>query len=87
MATMANETSANSQITDAMTQACVNVIGEGPPQSVVVATQAMAHASALAMANATQAQGGMQQINNTAAAAVIAMIMGAGPKIPVDPKR
>jgi hypothetical protein len=76
MATMSD--TVNDQITDAMTQACVNVIGEAPAQSLAVATQAMVHASALAMANATQAQGGMQQINNTATAAVVALIMGAG---------
>jgi hypothetical protein len=40
--------------------------------------QAMGHATGLAMENATQTQGGMQQINNTSTAALMALIMKAG---------
>lgn len=67
----------NSQITDAVTQANVKVVGEGPAQAVAVETQAMAHSTGLAMENATQTQGGMQQVNNTATAAMISLITQA----------
>ncbi len=67
----------NAQITDAVTQANVKVVGEGPAQAVAVETQAMAHSTGLAMENATQTQGGMQQVNNTATAAMISLITQA----------
>jgi hypothetical protein len=38
----------------------------------------MAHAVGLAMENATMTQGGMQQINNTTTASIIALVMQAG---------
>ncbi|MGH6872270.1 MAG: RebB family R body protein, partial [Rhizomicrobium sp.] len=44
----------NSQITDAVTQANVKVVGEGPAEAVSVEVQAMAHATGLAMENATK---------------------------------
>lgn len=65
-------------ITDAVTQTNVKVLGEAPAEGVAVSTQAMAHAISLAMENATQAQGGMQQVNNTTTAALIAIIMESG---------
>lgn len=68
----------NARITDAVTQTNVKVLGEAPAEALAAATQAMAHAMGLAMENATQAEGGMQQINNTATAAIIAMITQAG---------
>jgi hypothetical protein len=67
----------NSQITDAVTQANVKVVGEGPAQALAVETQAMAHSTGLAMENATQTQGGMQHVNNTATAAMISLITQA----------
>jgi hypothetical protein len=68
----------NSQVTDAITQTNVKLVGEGPAEAVSVSTQAMAHAMSLAMENASQTQGGMQQVNNTATAAMIALITQAG---------
>ena len=76
---MADDTSVNAQITDAISQADVMVIGEAPAAALAAATQALAHATGLAMENAVQAQAGMQQINNVSVAAVTAMIMQAGP--------
>lgn len=70
----------NPQITDAVTQTNVKVVGEAPAESLALATQAMAHSVSLAMENATQTQGGMQQVNNTATASIISMIMQAGAK-------
>ena len=81
----------NDQITDAVAQTNVKVVGEAPAESLALATQAMAHSVSLAMENATQTQGGMQQVNNTSTAAIISMIMQAGapgaapPTPPLDP--
>jgi len=68
----------NTQITDAVTQTNVKVLGESPAGALGVSSQAMAHAMGLSMENATQTQGGMQQIGNSAAAALMAMITKAG---------
>jgi len=67
-----------SQITDAVTQTNVKVLGESPAGALGVSSQAMSHAMGLAMENATQTQGGMQQIGNSAAAALMAMITKTG---------
>lgn len=65
----------NAQITDAVTQTNVKVLGEGPAEAVAIAVQAVAHATSLSVENASQAQGGMQQINNEAVGALIAKIL------------
>lgn len=75
---MANGALVNTQITDAVTQTNVKVLGEAPAEALAVTMQAMGHATGLAMENATQTQGGMQQINNTSTAALMALIMKAG---------
>jgi len=75
---MAKGAAVNTQITDAVTQTNVKVLGEAPAEALAVAMQAMGHATGLAMENATQTQGGMQQINNTSTAALMALIMKAG---------
>ncbi|NEP11295.1 MAG: RebB like protein [Symploca sp. SIO2C1] len=53
----------NSQITDAITQTNVKVLGEAPAQSMSMVYQAMAHSLSLSMQNAVLAQNGMQQLN------------------------
>jgi len=68
----------STQITDAVTQANVKVVGESPAGALGVSSQAMSHAMGLSMENATQTQGGMQQIGNSAAAALMAIITKAG---------
>lgn len=75
---MANGALVNTQITDAVTQTNVKVLGEAPAEALAVTMQAMGHATGLAMENATQTQGGMQQINNTSTGALMALIMKAG---------
>lgn len=70
----------NSQITDAVTQTNVKVLGEAPAEALAITTEAMAHTVGLAMENATQAQGGMQQINNGATGTLISMVLQAGNK-------
>lgn len=75
---MADPLIVNPQITDAVTQTNVKVTGESPAQSLGIAYQALSHSTGLAMENAMQTQGGMQQINNSAVAAIMAMIAKAG---------
>lgn len=53
---MADVTSVNSQITDAVTQANVKVLGDGPAVAVASLYQATAQALANAAHNATSAQ-------------------------------
>ena len=65
----------NSQITDAVTQTNVKVLGEGPAEAVAISVQAVAHATSLSVENSSQTQGGMQQINNAAVGALIAKIL------------
>jgi hypothetical protein len=80
---MADSTPVNSQITDAVTQANVKVLGEAPAQSMALIYQTMAHSISLAMENAQQAQGGLQQIGNAVTSSAITMILnavGAGQK-------
>jgi len=80
---MADPTPVNSQITDAVTQANVKVLGEAPAQSMALIYQTMAHSISLAMENAQQAQGGLQQIGNAVTSSAITMILnaaGAGQK-------
>ena len=43
----------NPQITDAVAQTNVKVVGEAPAESLALSTQAMAHSVSLAMENAT----------------------------------
>ncbi len=61
---MADNTPVNSQITDAVTQTNVKVLGEAPAQAMAVLYQTLAHSVSLAMQNSMQAQGGLQQISN-----------------------
>ena len=79
---MSNLAGVNSQITDAVTQTNVKVLGEAPAEALAIATQALAHAVSLAMENSSQTQGGMQQINNTATSALIAQITQIKPAPP-----
>jgi len=72
------EETVNARIVDAVAQTNFKVVGESPAESLALATQAMGHAVSLAMENATQTQGGMQQINNTSTAAIVSMIVQAG---------
>ncbi|HEY2068061.1 MAG TPA: RebB family R body protein [Rhizomicrobium sp.] len=74
---MGNPTAVNAQVTDAVTQTNVKVVGEAPAEAIAAETQAMAHSIGLAMENATATQGGMQQINNAATGTLISQITGA----------
>ena len=74
---MADSTAVNAQITDAVTQANVKVLGEAPAQSMALVYQTMAHSISLAMENAQQAQGGLQQIGNAVTSSAVTMILNA----------
>ena len=74
---MAYPTPVNGQITDAVTQTNVKVLAEAPAQSMAMVYQTMAHSISLAMENAQQAQGGLQQIGNAVTSSAITMILNA----------
>jgi hypothetical protein len=74
---MADNTPVNGQVTDAVTQTNVKVLGEAPAQSMALVYQSMAHSISLAMQNAQQAQGGLQQIGNAVTSSAVTMIMNA----------
>jgi hypothetical protein len=74
---MALDTPVNAQVTDAVTQTNVKVLGEAPAQSMALVYQSMAHSISLAMQNAQQAQGGLQQIGNAVTSSAVTMIMNA----------
>jgi hypothetical protein len=74
---MVDQPTVDSRITDAVTQTNVKVVGEAPAEALATSTQALAHATGLAMESAPQTQGGMQQINNTATSAMMALIVKA----------
>ena len=67
----------NAQITDAVTQTNVKVVAEAPAQSMAMVYQTMAHSISLAMENAMQAQGGLQQIGNAVTSSGVRMIFDA----------
>lgn len=73
---MAEPTAVNGQITDAVTQANVTVLGQAPAQALGTLYQAVAHSVSLALVNATQAQAALQVIGNAATAASVRAILG-----------
>ncbi|TNE62635.1 MAG: RebB like protein [Alphaproteobacteria bacterium] len=68
----------NSQITDAVTQTNVKVLGESPAQATALAYQSYSNAVGLALENAMSTQGGMQQVANASTSSVCTMIIKAG---------
>ena len=66
----------NGQITDAVTQTNVKVLGESPAQALSVIYQTMSHSLSLSMQNASSTQQHMQQIGNAIVAKAVANIMG-----------
>ncbi|SMF09944.1 Killing trait domain-containing protein [Tistlia consotensis] len=72
---MADNTPVNSQITDAVTQTNVKVLGEAPAQAMGMVYQTMAHSISLAMQNSMQTQGGLQQIGNAVTSTACRLIL------------
>ncbi len=67
----------NPQVTDAVTQVNVKVLGESPAQAMGLVYQTMAHSMSLAMQNAMHSQGGLQQIGNAVTSSACKMILEA----------
>lgn len=83
---MADSTNAvNSQVTDAVTQTNVSVLGESPAQSMGMVYQSMAQSISLLMQNGVSNQGGMQQINAAVIATACREIMAGSQPKPQSP--
>jgi len=68
----------NSQVTDAVTQANVKVLGESPAEAAGLVYQSYSNSVGLALENAMSTQGGMQQVANASTSSVCTMIIKAG---------
>ncbi|MCJ9429355.1 RebB family R body protein [Kordiimonas marina] len=68
----------NSQVTDAVTQTNVKVLGESPAEAVGLTYQSYSNSVSLALENAMTTQGGMQQVANASTSSVCTMIIKAG---------
>lgn len=67
----------NSQITDAVTQMNVKVVGEAPAEALAMCFQSHANAMSLSLENAMSTQGSMQQIANATTSSVCTLILKA----------
>jgi len=81
---MALDTPLNSQITDAVTQANVTVLGDAPAQAVGLVYQTVAHSISLAMVSAQQAQAALAQIGNAVTSSAVAVVLAAAPPARAD---
>ena len=72
---MADNTTVNAQITDAVTQTNVKVLGEAPAQALAVLYQNMAHSLSLSMQNASSSQNHMQQLGTAIVSTACSNIM------------
>jgi Killing trait len=79
---MAFPTAVNSQITDAVTQANVKVLGDAPAMAVGVLYQTVTASLGLAAQNAVTAQQNMHSISMATTSACVAAILGTTPKYP-----
>lgn len=77
---MAFPTSVNSQVTDAVTQANVKVLGNAPAMAIGILYQTVASSLGLAAQNAVTAQQNMNDISRATTAACVAAILGTSPK-------
>jgi hypothetical protein len=73
---MADSTKVNEQITDAVTQSNVKVLGESPAQAMGSLYQIAAQANGIAMQNAVSNQNNLNQLNPSIVAKAISMITG-----------
>jgi hypothetical protein len=74
---MAYPTAVNSQITDAVSQAGVQVLGDAPALALGTLYQTMAQATALAFQNAVASQQSLAAVNQAATVAAIALFTRA----------
>lgn len=73
------EDTVNAQITDAVTQTNVKVVGESPAQAVANLYQVVSHATGLSVQNSTHAQQAMNQISTAVVSKGVQLIMEIGP--------
>lgn len=73
---MANDTPVNSQITDAVTQTNVKVLGEAPAQAMATLYQVASQAAGIAIANANSNQQNLNALNPSIVAQAIKIITG-----------
>ena len=76
---MANETVVNGQITDAVTQTNVKVLGEAPAQAMATLYQVASQAAGIAISNANSNQHNLNQLNPAIVAQAITIISGKAP--------
>ena len=79
---MASDTAVNSQITDAVTQSNVKVLGDAPAVAVSLLYQATAQALANAAHNATMAQQQTNILAHTVTALCVKILVGVTVEIP-----
>ena len=82
---MADSTSVNSQITDAVTQSNLTVVGDAPAVSLATIYQNLAHASVLAMQNAVQQQQNTWTVQMAVTAKLVKQILSDDPLPMGDP--
>lgn len=75
---MAFPTAVNSQITDAVTQANVQVLGVAPAQALGMLDVSLSQSLALAAANAVTQQQNANILMNAVSARAVARLLGAG---------
>ncbi len=75
---MADDPQVNSQITDAVTQTNVKVLGEAPAQAMATLYQIAAQAAGIAISNANSNQANMNALNPSIVAQAIKIISAAG---------
>ncbi|MFK7796596.1 MAG: RebB family R body protein [Aureispira sp.] len=72
---MPDNSKVNGQVTDAVTQTNVNVLGEAPAQAIGSLYQMAAHANGLSMQNAVSNQQNLNQLNTPIVAEAIRLIL------------
>lgn len=75
---MAFPTAVNSQITDAVTQSNVHVLGVAPSQALAMLEAALCHSLGLAAANAVNQQQNVNILMDAVTARAVAHLLGAG---------
>ena len=76
---MADPTLVNGQVTDAVTQSNVKILGDAPAESTGLVYQAMGHSMGLAMQNAVSQQQQGTTVNNTVTTQGVNLLMAMPP--------
>lgn len=75
---MADPTAVNSQITDAVSQSTVMVLGSSPAQALAALFQVAAHATSLSLHNAVASQQNMNQTEAAVTAQCVELLLRRG---------